>query len=268
MWWIAAAFADPCESKLLGYDAPTDSVWLLDIPAANGGRLYYFGAEHSQDPKHPQFAAIESAWNSVKPTVAFYEGPERKTAPDRKAAVARGEAEFVVYLATRDGVPLARLEPDPVEEVKHVREWFPVETVDLFFILRQAAQLRERKHLDEAQLTVAIGELIPKATAMGALGEIESVEELAEVFDRRFSEPEHWWQAPLEWFTPFVDLSPKLPPQAVFYQVSQRSSEFRNVAMYRKLSAATTAEARVFAVVGKNHVPMQREALQCALGVP
>ncbi len=261
------AFAADCEALLLKYDDPKalEPRYLADLTTPAGGRLYYFGAEHSTDANHVQFAAIEKAWNDIHPTVAFYEGQERKAAePDRAAAIAKGEADFVVFLARRDGVPLARLEPDPTEEAAHVREVFPADAVDLFYVLRQTTILRDRKGVAETQLPEAIGGLITKARGMGLLATVDSVDALEHAFDARFEQPENWWQVPADWFQPFVDPN-DTSPQSVFRHINQRSSEFRNVSMFRKLSAATTPGARVFAVVGRNHVPMQIDALGCAL---
>ena len=47
--------------------------------------------------------------------------------------------------------------------------------------------------------------------------------------------------------------------------INAASSEARNAHMYRVLSRAALSGERVFAVVGRNHVPMQAEALRCAL---
>lgn len=62
-----------CAEKLVSYvDWPKvkNPNFLLDLNAAHG-RLYYFGAEHSADPAHAQFAEIEKAWSLVKPTISF-----------------------------------------------------------------------------------------------------------------------------------------------------------------------------------------------------
>lgn len=45
----------------------------------------------------------------------------------------------------------------------------------------------------------------------------------------------------------------------------RRSRSARNVHMFRVLTKAAMRGERVFAVVGRNHVPMQAPALRCAL---
>ena len=47
--------------------------------------------------------------------------------------------------------------------------------------------------------------------------------------------------------------------------INRASSEFRNRHMYAVLAGAARSGERVFAVVGRNHVPMQAPALACAL---
>ena len=47
--------------------------------------------------------------------------------------------------------------------------------------------------------------------------------------------------------------------------INAASSEVRDIHMYRVLARAARSGEWVFAVVGRNHVPMQAEALRCAL---
>lgn len=47
--------------------------------------------------------------------------------------------------------------------------------------------------------------------------------------------------------------------------INAASSEARDVHMYRALARAALSGEKVFAVVGRNHVPMQAEALRCAI---
>jgi len=49
-------------------------------------------------------------------------------------------------------------------------------------------------------------------------------------------------------------------------RINAASSEVRNLHMYRVLARAALSGEKVFAVVGRNHVPMQAPALACALG--
>ncbi|MBA3321606.1 MAG: hypothetical protein H0T45_09230 [Pyrinomonadaceae bacterium] len=48
-------------------------------------------------------------------------------------------------------------------------------------------------------------------------------------------------------------------------EINQESSGYRNLHMFRVLAQAAREGKKVFAVVGRNHVPMQAPALRCAL---
>ena len=49
------------------------------------------------------------------------------------------------------------------------------------------------------------------------------------------------------------------------FEINRMSSEFRNRQMYELLARAVNKGERVFAIVGRNHIPMQAPALNCAL---
>ncbi|HEY5800967.1 MAG TPA: hypothetical protein VIT92_12150 [Burkholderiaceae bacterium] len=261
----APAMASSCESRLLGYDnAPAKPTYVLDLKH-DSGRLMYLGAQHSSDPADPQFAEIEKQWNAVKPSVASYEGPNRPVPATRDEAIKQtGESGFVRFLAARDGVPLARLEPEPADEIAYVAEKFTSEQVALFYTLREAARLRERRNLPEAEIVKAIEQLLVRTQKVGSFSSpITDVAKLQAAYARNWTMPAQWWQAPSAWFDP---RKRSVDTGGVFTnEVNARSSAFRNVNMYNKLSAAAIDGKRVFAVVGRDHVAQQADALRCAL---
>jgi hypothetical protein len=90
---------------------------VLDIKLA-AGRLLYFGAEHTNDPAHRQFAEIEKLWNEVCPAVIFSEGGIWPLENFREQAILRhGEPGLVWFLAARDGIVISSLEPERKAEV-------------------------------------------------------------------------------------------------------------------------------------------------------
>ena len=96
-----------CADRLVSYSDWSEAegqAWHLDIHVSNGGRLHYFGAVHSSDPKHPQMAEIEERWNQVEPTLAFYEGPNRGIGADAFETISKyGESGYTRYLADQAG---------------------------------------------------------------------------------------------------------------------------------------------------------------------
>ncbi|MBW3554184.1 MAG: hypothetical protein KY466_11765 [Gemmatimonadetes bacterium] len=231
----------------------------------NGGALHYFGAVHSRDASHEQFERLRQAWQELRPTVAFYEGPDRGIGSDDRDTIEQlGESGYVRYLATRDGVRLARLEPGPGEEIAYLLERFTPEQVKLFFVLREAQRLRERERLSAEEIGARISELLERARPLEGIGlVITTTDELGRTYRKYWSSPAEWWEAPTEWFDPLL---PSQKTGGIFTNdVNRASSEFRNVNMFRVLASAVLSGERVFAVVGRNHVPMQAAALRCAL---
>ena len=260
--------APACEAQIVSYQAwakNPDSTWIFhrDVPA---GGLYYFGAEHANDPAHPQFEAIEAAFERFRPTLIFYEGPVRPLGAGRRETIEQyGESGFVRFLAQEAGLPVARLEPDPVAEAQYVLQSFSPEQVKLFYVLRETARLRERLHLSEPELREAVARLLERAAALpGFENVLLSLDDLEASYRKYWSGPAAWWQAPAAWFDP---LRASAETGGIFTNdVNRVSSHFRNLHMARVLAAAVLRGERVFAVVGRNHVPLQVPALRCALG--
>ena len=275
-WWVLAcagvvnvamAQAPSCPPPLAyeQWQADTHPVRPLAIDGARGGRLAYLPAQHTLDPAHPQLAGIEQAWNELHPTMAFYEGPNRPIADSADATVRQaGESGFLRFLARRDGVQLARLEPPPQDEAAYVRERFGAERTELFYLLRNAAQQRERRGASPEVLKAETAQLITRMAALpGGTSVIRSVDDLQAAYARHWTAPANWWEAPMAWFDPLKDSN---DTGGVFTNdVNRASSAFRNIHMVRVLSQAVRDGQRVIAVVGGNHVPLQEAALRCEI---
>jgi hypothetical protein len=265
------AAVDPiarCAERLVPYaewDGVRNPIRRQDLVTSSRGRLYYFPAGHSADPADPQFREIERAWGEVRPTIAFYEGPNRPIAATRDETIRQaGESGFVRFLATRDRIQFVTLEPPPQDEANFIMQKFSPEQVKLFYVLREAARLRDRRKLPEAELRAAIAQLLERASQLKGIGSvITSLDELDAAYRRHWKSPEQWWQAPSTWFDP---LAASAHTGGIFTnEINRMSSEYRNRHMYEVLAKAALRGERVFAVVGGNHVPMQEPALRCAL---
>jgi hypothetical protein len=81
---------------------------------------------------------------------------------------------------------------------------------------------------------------------------------LDSAYRKYWKDPANWWDAPARWFDP---LASSADTGGVFMNdINRMSSEYRDRHMYRLLAQAALEGNRVFAVVGRNHVPMQRKA--------
>ena len=161
-----------CEAKLLsyaGWEETAKTKWDLELKTKAGGRLTYFGAEHSDKPAHAQFQKIKTAFQKTQPTLVFFEGPDRGiAASDTETIKQFGESGYVRFLANNANVKTRSLEPNPQEEIRYLIETgkFTPEQIKLFFVLRETARLRDRKGQTGQALKSSISQLLQKANAM------------------------------------------------------------------------------------------------------
>jgi hypothetical protein len=260
---------DSCAAHIVDYasragsSAPAE--YLLELSSGDG-RLMYFGAVHSSDPAEPQFAQIRAHWERVRPTVAFYEGPVRPEAATGDETIRQyGESGYVRFLAKESGARIERLEPDPREEARYVLSRFPLDQVKLFYLLRETSRLRERRGYTEGQLRESMDQLLQRVGELlpDLAGVLTNTDELQAAYRRYWTAPANWWEAPSSWFDP---LASSAETGGIFTNdINRLSSEFRNRHMVQVIAREVLRGERVFAVVGRDHVPAQALALRCAL---
>lgn len=124
---------------------PHAAPYVLKLSAGRG-RLVYFGARHTYDPNDPQLAQIEKLWSKLKPDIAFFEGADPENIPTpvktREEIVRGGEPSFVLFLASRDGVPVKTLEPSRRDEIALLLKKYSPEEVKVFYVLRLVPQFK------------------------------------------------------------------------------------------------------------------------------
>ena len=256
-----------CEEKLRNYsewELGRGRGYLLELETSSGGALYLFGAKHSYSPIESQFRWIEEALGRFEPTRIYFEGHESGIGASRSQTIEdHGEPGLVRFLASAEGLQARSLEPEPYDEVSHLVDRFGAEKVELFFWLREAVRLRERRGLSKEELHEAIARRQQSSTLPGTPGLIGNLRDLEELFWKYWDYPRLWWEAKREWFNPYYE---SVRTGGVFTnEISRASNEFRNRHIYRVLAKAVGDGDRVFAVVGRDHVPMQTPALRCAL---
>ena len=267
--WVVAQPAPECLDFVVPYlpggPRPPESAFSLRLDTGTGA-LAYVGSEHSDDPSDPQFAALEAAWTEFRPTIAFYEGPERPAADTADETIRQtGESGFVRWLAARDGVPVVGLEPAPGPQFGAVAEAVGTEEAALFFVLREAVRLRDRKDVTGAALDEAVAALLQRAAPLGL--PLADLDALQAMYARHFGDtpgaPADWRDVPNSWFDPGADDAQT--GGRFMAEANRASSTFRNRHMAGLLAEAVGRGERVFAVVGRDHVPKQAPALRCAL---
>jgi len=259
---------ESCQRELVPYrDWPKvkHPAWSLKLVTPQGGQLYYFGSYHSKDPQHSQNAKIEKIFKKFRPTIVFYEGTARSVAATREEAIRSGaEAGLVRFLAAQAKIPFITMDPARKDEVAFLLKRFRPIEVKLFEVLQIVSEWREHDHFDENEIKTRISSLLENMYKVpGMETVVRTPEELDTAYHEHWSEPPNWWQAPAKWFAPNAD---RVATGRMFTnEIAVMQSEFRDVNMYRVLAEAVRRGERVFAVVGRNHIPMQEPALRCAL---
>ena len=274
MMILAAAAVQPasptCEARVLDYtrwrEAPGQQ-WDYRWSDRADRALTVIGAQHLRDPADAQFAHIVRTFQEARPTLAFFEGPDRGVADSAEATISsRGESGYLRFLAAQAGIQARSLEPSPGQQLGMLLAAHPLDQVMLFFILREAIRLRDREHLAGAALDQAVGQLIARSAQMAAGANLTlPVTSLAtlDTAVRHYWPGRDWRTLPADWISPGAD---DARTGGVFLGAINRSDSMnRDRHMVRQLVEAVRAGNRVFVVVGRNHVPMQAPALDCAL---
>src|ERR1041385_7920626 len=249
-----------CEPRLrsqLEASRSGDRTFKLDLTATDGARLRYFGSRHTNDTADAQIAEIDSIWRAFRPTVAFYEGTGTFIGPTAQASVARSEeAGLVRFLAKRDSVPARTLEPTAAEEVQALLGQFTAEQLALFYVTRPLTQYRDGAQRGAAAYTRAQLDSILQLLVTRVLhadGLSATLPDTA-AYHRAFPGVNPL-DTPAGWFDP--EHTSAETGSKFMNDVNRASSAFRDLHMYRLLASATSGGARVFAVVGRSHVPAQ-----------
>ncbi len=239
--------------------------WNLRLGSSGQGALFYYGARHEDDPADPQFGEISRLFESFRPTVIFYEGPDRGIAETGPETIARfGESGYIRFLASKAAIRTMGLEPAFPDTYRYLISRFPQEQVDVYMLTKEAMRLRTRKDFTRDQLITEISNMLTAVPKMlGMEISIRSVESLDQAFRKYWGGKLEWWQAPGEWFDPNKN---SVETGGIFTnEVNAVSSDYRDVHMYRMIATQVNRGERVMAVVGRNHVPLQAPALKCAI---
>lgn len=231
--------------------------------SAGKGRLLYFGTKHTYDANDPQLAQMQKLWLKLKPDVAFFEGADPENTPAKvttpQEVIRGGEPSFVLFLASRDRVPVKTLEPSRSDEIALILKKYSAEQVKVFYVLRQLPEFKSGQHNEtiEAYTRNVLGWLSLRPELRGSP---RTIEELQDSSSRLFPQLADWREVPQTWFDPAI-----APSLTYLNEISRELSEFRDRHMVSLLTKQVLEGKRVFAVVGASHVVMQERALRAAV---
>jgi len=134
--------ADHVDYPLLSWDAYEAIARTIEPPivyriSTDTGEALIFGATHSSDPTHPQFAELDRQFDQFKPDVVLVEGRMGFVLPPFMDPVQSfGESGALAAMAKRDGLALYTWELCRACEPELLRKRFSDRQVALYLLLR------------------------------------------------------------------------------------------------------------------------------------
>ncbi len=134
--------------------AEADSTGTYTIPytdLVNGEKhLIFFGASHTRDPGHPQFAQLVKAFTDMKPEIAFNEGgqiSEITTYPTIDSAIrSNGETGLLKYLCDSIGIKMVNGDMDDKQEFASLQQHIPKDQIYLYMAVERYLNGYKRGH--------------------------------------------------------------------------------------------------------------------------
>jgi hypothetical protein len=221
------------------------------------GALLYFGAGHLTAPDDPRVDQMLAAWEQFRPTIVLYEGPRRDAPIGMRTAIpSQGEGAVVRWLARRDRIPAASLDPAVSTQVTRMVELgYSVDDLALWYCLRQV--VHERARHTGGELDARMLKVFDYYRHVSGLPRVPTtVTEFQDRVRARFPELGDWRAVPSTWADPAGELT------GWSHTVSRRINEVRDRYMLERILGARRRGERVFAVAGATHVVMQEPALR------
>jgi hypothetical protein len=233
-------------------------LYVLRFEGTRGG-LLYFGAEHSLDPAHPQFARIRALWNEFRPTVALIEdrGGRRAWGWRGYEKTARhGEPSATLFLAHQKGVPFFSLEPAFSAQVEDELKTFSPQQVVLKEFTSWYWSRRRAGPVSDGEAGRMLGRPRPIPALAGVLITVGEVDAL---WRRDFAGVPTWREVG-------EDIAYANRGGNYLSEMSRSSNDFRDAHWLRTIVELVGKGERVFATGGASHIIRQEPVLRAELG--
>ncbi len=229
--------------------------------------LYYIGANHSYDPNNFQYDKIRNYWKEFlketgrKNSIVLVEGGKRQTPKPEKdfgeddAIKEGGEADFITYLAFKEGIETESPEPDDEFELKELNKNFSLEEILYHRFVRTADQWN-RLSEPKPDFWEYVERFINRDKKSAGRADFATPKEL---FIKLHNEhhPDH----------PFNEYDQKCfhndsNPSIEENKVASASSIIRNVHITKEIVKLWQEGKNIFVVYGSGHAIVQEKALQ------
>jgi hypothetical protein len=221
---------------------PRPYVFVVESKKSNGAVLV-FGAEHTFDPTHPQFAVMKENWDKFDPTVAMTEGyldliPRWFINGIR----ASGEGGYVQRIAREKGVGIYSWEAGRDEEVATCLKTFGPKEVTLLYILRRK-QNQWSQYSESDQDKIVKREISRNSKYQGGIRSLHEVDSTWHAVSRTseswrtYRHPRNGW------------------PEGPLEDISEVINGVRDEHMCQSILELVNKGERVFITMGSSHAP-------------
>lgn len=225
------------------------------------GQLCLVGIGHTFEAGNQTTGTIYSEWSGFNPSVAFFEGVGWEKGKSQEVIEKHGEPAFVRFMAFVSRVPVMSIEPDLVNEIRHLQSTWSDSQIRSFYALRMMAEhFAANGELPTAQSIHSFLNLwFPRLDDFSQ--EPSTYEALERVLVKNLP-PELDVRAPKRsWIEPTADLT-------LFNEIARDSGRFRDERILRVLLSEVQQGERVYFAVGFTHAHMLEPAISSVLGSP
>jgi hypothetical protein len=234
------------------------------------GHLLYFGAAHTNDPKHLQFVQLPACWEKFNPEIALLEGgvPKLPSDADASSAIAQsGELGLVAFLSRQSNTKAAPLESSIDVQAAALAKTYSKSEIKMYLTLRQLQQVKRENN------PAIAGDWNGWANwwlgPMGFFNFVPSVKdvpphnanELNAMARAHFPMLNAWHEIGDDQFDPRFSTS-------ITQRITRSLSEHRESEMIQTILKEAAGGKRVFVVAGASHTVVQEKALANVLGKP
>jgi hypothetical protein len=223
---------------------------------------YYFGANHSHDPKNEQFPILKEFWGDFvekindRKSVVFIEGGLRKRIESEDTAIKEdSEAGLVTFLAHTAGIPAYCPEPDATKERESLLKKFSKEEIQYYYFARVAHAWHRRN--PKPDFEEYIGHYLKQDEADSkwedfdfSMGNMKMIHKT--LFGVDFENDEKF---------SFQNINPATE-NSVINKVARACSTYRNVHIVSEILKFWKEGKSVFVVFGGAHAILQEPALR------
>lgn len=243
-----------------GFDMP----YVVETEHGNH-RLLFYGSEHTNSPEHTQFQDLEERWqqftNETDQPIALVEGrfdevSESETKDRATSIKDGGEAQFVVYLARRDGVEVVSPEPDRVWEANELAKEFGRDNVTFYYFIRQVGWWN--RFTEKPDIKAEAAKMLELMKSAYNWDDVDfSVERMEAIHQELFGKPLSWGDT--QWL---YNIATPTPIDHVTNKISRRSGELRDEYILHQVEQYWQAGKSPFAVFGSAHAIRLEPALR------